>query len=75
MQLYTYDKVIVKDGVCDEEALDTNENPVDLSGLTGHISNIGYRDDLHPITVEIYNEDTGFFTEIKFKPEELEVVL
>lgn len=75
MQLYLYDRVQIKENVVDEQTDTTEEKFIDLSGMSGVVTNIGYRSDIYPITVDIYNPDTGFYEECMFKIEELEVVL
>lgn len=67
MQFYTYDNIRVKDGVVDKVS------GQDHSGQSGRIANIGYRDEQWPITVEIYNEETGFYEEHCFSFDELEL--
>lgn len=64
MQFYMYDHVVVKNGVVDS---DSGE---DLSGKTGRISNIGYREDGWPFRVDIYKED-GHIAEYNFADYEI----
>jgi len=69
MQIYTYDKVKIKDGVFDEELFGFK---IDLSGKIGYVSRIGYRSDEFPIAVDIVNQETGQTEkELKFNCDEL----
>ena len=68
MQIYTYDKVKIKDGVFDE----LGGTKIDLSGRIGYVSRIGYRSDEFPIAVDIVNQETGKTEkELKFNCDEL----
>lgn len=60
MQFYKWDNVKVKEGVVDHL---TGKR---YSGDSGTISDIGYRDDLWPITVEIYNKNTDSYEDHYF---------
>lgn len=66
MQFYLYDAVIIKEGVRD------SDSGLDLSGMSGRISNIGYRNDGWPITVDVTLE--GGVAEYCFSAEELILV-
>lgn len=71
MQIYTYDKVKIKDGVFDE----LGDAKIDLAGKIGYVSRIGYRSDEFPIIVDIVNQETGQTEkELKFNCDELEVI-
>lgn len=65
MQFYSYDKVVVKDGVTDPE------NGKNLSGLTGRVSKIGYRNEGWPITVDVYMDEG--VVEYNFSVHEIEL--
>lgn len=67
MQIFLYDRVLVKDGVVDE---DTGAS---LAGLKGVVSNIGYRDEKYPFTIDV-RDDENSVSQYYFSYEEIEVV-
>lgn len=64
MQFYKYDKVIINDGIVDD-------NGGDIGGKKGHIDHIGSRNSDLPITVSILNPLTGLYNDYYFKASEL----
>ncbi len=64
MQFYKYDKVIINDGILDD-------NGVNIGGTKGHIDDIGSRNSDLPITVSILNPLTGLYANYHFEASEL----